>query len=155
MLSKQAFNALLKTLEEPPPHLKFILATTEVKKIPVTILSRCQRFDLRRIKADEMTSFLEKISQKEKADIDNDSLKLISKSSEGSVRDALSILDQVIVTHNLMGEKVTEDKVRKILGLADEAKIIDLMMHIVEGDSLKANLSTCISSIQKNDSKYN
>ena len=138
MLSKQAFNALLKTLEEPPPHLKFILATTEVKKIPVTILSRCQRFDLRRIKADEMTSFLEKISQKEKADIDNDSLKLISKSSEGSVRDALSILDQVIVTHNLMGEKVTEDKVRKILGLADEAKIIELMMHIVEGNSLIA-----------------
>ena len=138
MLSKQAFNALLKTLEEPPPHLKFILATTEVKKIPVTILSRCQRFDLRRIKADEMTSFLEKISQKEKADIDNDSLKLISKSSEGSVRDALSILDQVIVTHNLMGEKVTEDKVRKILGLADEAKIIELMMHIVEGNSLRA-----------------
>ena len=138
MLSKQAFNALLKTLEEPPQHLKFILATTEVKKIPVTILSRCQRFDLRRIKVDEMTSFLTQISKKEKADIDNNSLRLISKSSEGSVRDALSILDQVIVTHNLLGEKVTEEKVRKILGLADESKIIDLMHFIVSGNSLKA-----------------
>ena len=138
MLSKQAFNALLKTLEEPPLHLKFVLATTEVKKIPVTILSRCQRFDLRRIKVDEMTSFLTQISQKEKADIDNNSLRLISKSSEGSVRDALSILDQVIVTHNLLGEKVTEDKIRKILGLADESKIIDLMHFIVSGNSLKA-----------------
>ena len=138
MLSKQAFNALLKTLEEPPQHLKFILATTEVKKIPITILSRCQRFDLRRIKVDEMTSFLTQISKKEKADIDNNSLRLISKSSEGSVRDALSILDQVIVTHNLLGEKVTEEKVRKILGLADESKIIDLMHFIVSGNSLKA-----------------
>ncbi len=138
MLSKQAFNALLKTLEEPPQHLKFILATTEVKKIPVTILSRCQRFDLRRIKVDEMTSFLTQISKKEEADIDNNSLRLISKSSEGSVRDALSILDQVIVTHNLLGEKVTEEKFRKILGLADESKIIDLMHFIVSGNSLKA-----------------
>jgi len=138
MLSKQAFNALLKTLEEPPQHLKFILATTEVKKIPVTILSRCQRFDLRRIKVEEMTKFLTQISQKEKADIDNNSLRLISKSSEGSVRDALSILDQVIVTHNLLGEKVTEEKVRKILGLADESKIFDLMYFIVSGNSLKA-----------------
>ncbi len=142
MLSKQAFNALLKTLEEPPPHLKFILATTEVKKIPVTILSRCQRFDLRRIKIEEMTSFLNEITLKEKADVDNNSLKLISKSSEGSVRDALSILDQVIVTHNLLGEKVTEEKVRKILGLADESKILDLMYFIVNGDSIKAIEST-------------
>ena len=138
MLSKQAFNALLKTLEEPPPHLKFILATTEVKKIPVTILSRCQRFDLRRIKVDEMTIFLQKIPQKENAEVSDDSLRLISKSSEGSVRDALSILDQVIITHNLMGEKVTEDKVRKILGLADESKIIDLMYFVIEGNCKKA-----------------
>ncbi len=138
MLSKQAFNALLKTLEEPPPHLKFVLATTEVKKIPVTILSRCQRFDLRRIKIDEMTYFLKEISQKEDADVDDNSLKLISKSSEGSVRDALSILDQVIITYNLNGERVTEDKVREILGLADETKIIDLMNFIIEGNSLKA-----------------
>ncbi|MAK12885.1 MAG: DNA polymerase III subunit gamma/tau [Candidatus Pelagibacter sp.] len=138
MLSKQAFNALLKTLEEPPSHLKFILATTEIKKIPVTILSRCQRFDLRRIKVDEMNIFLNQIAQKEKADIDSNSLSLISKSSEGSVRDALSILDQVIITYNLAGEKATEDKVRKILGLADESKIIDLMSHVVEGNCSKA-----------------
>ena len=138
MLSKQAFNALLKTLEEPPPHLKFILATTEVKKIPVTILSRCQRFDLRRIKVEEMKSFLKKICEKEEADVDENSLTLISKSSEGSVRDALSILDQAIITHNLMGEKVTEDKVRTMLGLADDTKIVDLMSYIVEGNIKKS-----------------
>ena len=138
MLSKQAFNALLKTLEEPPPHLKFILATTEVKKIPVTILSRCQRFDLRRIKVEEMKLFLKKICDKEKTDVDENSLTLISKSSEGSVRDALSILDQAIITHNLMGEKVTEDKVRTMLGLADDTKIVDLMSYIVEGNIEKS-----------------
>ena len=139
MLSKQAFNALLKTLEEPPPHLKFILATTEVKKIPVTILSRCQRFDLRRIKIEEMKSFLKKICDKEEeADVDENSLTLISKSSEGSVRDALSILDQAIITYNLMGEKVTEDKVRTMLGLADDTKIVDLMSYIVEGNIEKS-----------------
>ncbi|WP_440694630.1 DNA polymerase III subunit gamma/tau [Candidatus Pelagibacter sp. HIMB109] len=138
MLSKQAFNALLKTLEEPPPHLKFILATTEVKKIPVTILSRCQRFDLRRIKVEEMKSFLKKICEKEEADVDENSLTLISKSSEGSVRDALSILDQAIITYNLMGEKATEDKVRTMLGLADDTKIVDLMSYIVEGNIEKS-----------------
>ena len=138
MLSKQAFNALLKTLEEPPPHLKFILATTEVKKIPVTILSRCQRFDLRRIKVEEMKSFIKKICEKEEADVDENSLTLISKSSEGSVRDALSILDQAIITYNLMGEKVTEDKVRTMLGLADDTKIVDLMSYIVEGNIEKS-----------------
>jgi len=138
MLSKQAFNALLKTLEEPPPHLKFILATTEVKKIPVTILSRCQRFDLRRIKVEEMKSFLKKICEKEEADVDENSLTLISKSSEGSVRDALSILDQAIITYNLMSEKVTEDKVRTMLGLADDTKIVDLMSYIVEGNIEKS-----------------
>ena len=138
MLSKQAFNALLKTLEEPPPHLKFILATTEVKKIPVTILSRCQRFDLRRIKVEEMKTFLKKICDKEKADVDENSLTLISKSSEGSVRDALSILDQAIITHNLMGEKVTAEKVRNMLGLADDTKIVDLMTYIVEGNVEKS-----------------
>ena len=138
MLSKQAFNALLKTLEEPPPHLKFILATTEVKKIPVTILSRCQRFDLRRIKVEEMKSFLKKICEKEEADVDENSLTLISKSSEGSVRDALSILDQAIITHNLMSEKVTEDKVRTMLGLADDTKVVDLMSYIVEGNIEKS-----------------
>ena len=144
MLSKQAFNALLKTLEEPPPHLKFILATTEVKKIPVTILSRCQRFDLRRIKVDEMKDFLSKICEKEKADVDDNSLSLIAKSSEGSVRDALSILDQSIITYNLMGAKVTEDKVREMLGLADTSKIIDLMTNVVEG-----NVEKSVSTVEE------
>ncbi len=138
MLSKQAFNALLKTLEEPPPHLKFILATTEVKKIPVTILSRCQRFDLRRIKVDEMKTFLKLIADKEDAKIDDDSLTIIAKSSEGSVRDALSILDQAIITYNLMGQSISEDKVRTMLGLADQTKIVDLMSCIVEGDQEKS-----------------
>ena len=138
MLSKQAFNALLKTLEEPPPHLKFILATTEVKKIPVTILSRCQRFDLRRIKVDEMKTFLKSIADKEDAKIDDDSLTIIAKSSEGSVRDALSILDQAIITYNLMGQSISEDKVRTMLGLADQTKIVDLMSCIVEGDQEKS-----------------
>ena len=113
MLSNAAFNGLLKTLEEPPPHLKFILATTEVKKIPVTILSRCQRFDLRRIKVDEMKLFLKKICDKEEADVDENSLTLISKSSEGSVRDALSILDQVIITHNLLGKKLQKKRLER------------------------------------------
>jgi len=144
MLSKQAFNALLKTLEEPPPHLKFILATTEVKKIPVTILSRCQRFDLRRIKVEEMKNFLKKICEKEKAEVDENSLTLISKSSEGSVRDALSILDQAIITYNFMGEKVDEEKVRSMLGLADQSKIFDLMSFIVEG-----NLEKSIDATEK------
>ncbi len=110
MLSKQAFNALLKTLEEPPSHLKFILATTEVKKIPVTILSRCQRFDLRRIKMDEMQKFLRSIAEKEQAKIDDKALAIIAKASEGSVRDALSILDQAIITFNLQSEEITEEK---------------------------------------------
>jgi len=121
MLSKQAFNGLLKTLEEPPPHLKFILATTEVKKIPLTIISRCQRFDLRRIKLEEMISFLKKISEKEKAKINEKALMLIAKASEGSVRDALSILDQAISTFNILGEEIIETSVRTMLGIADRS----------------------------------
>ena len=138
MLSKQAFNALLKTLEEPPPHLKFILATTEVKKIPVTILSRCQRFDLRRIKVDEMKTFLKSIADKEDAKIDDDSLTIIAKSSEGSVRDALSILDQAIITYNLMGKSISEDKVRKMLGLADKSRVISLVKEVLSGNEIEA-----------------
>jgi len=138
MLSKQAFNALLKTLEEPPPHLKFILATTEVKKIPVTILSRCQRFDLRRIKMEEMKNFLRTITEKEKGNVDDKALSLIAKASEGSVRDALSILDQVIITFNLQNEEVTEVKVREMLGLADQSRIIDLLTLIIEGSQKEA-----------------
>jgi DNA polymerase-3 subunit gamma/tau len=138
MLSKQAFNALLKTLEEPPSHLKFILATTEVKKIPVTILSRCQRFDLRRIKMDEMQTFLRGIAEKENAKIDDKALAIIAKASEGSVRDALSILDQAIITFNLQSQKITEDKVRDMLGLADQTRVIELLSHIVKGSQQEA-----------------
>jgi DNA polymerase-3 subunit gamma/tau len=138
MLSKQAFNALLKTLEEPPPHLKFILATTEVKKIPVTILSRCQRFDLRRIKMEEMKNFLRTIVEKEKGNVNDKALSLIAKASEGSVRDALSILDQAIITFNLQNEEVTELKVREMLGLADQSRIIDLLTLIINGSQKEA-----------------
>ena len=138
MLSKQAFNGLLKTLEEPPPHLKFILATTEVKKIPLTIISRCQRFDLRRIKLEEMLSFLKKISEKEKAKINEKALMLIAKASEGSVRDALSILDQAISTFNVLGEEITEISVRKMLGIADRSRIIDLVRLVIDGNKAKA-----------------
>lgn len=138
MLSKQAFNALLKTLEEPPSHLKFILATTEVKKIPVTILSRCQRFDLRRIKMDEMQTFLRGIAEKENAKIDDKALAIIAKASEGSVRDALSILDQAIITFNLQSQEITEEKVRDMLGLADQTRVIELLSHIVKGSQQEA-----------------
>ena len=138
MLSKQAFNGLLKTLEEPPPHLKFILATTEVKKIPLTIISRCQRFDLRRIKLEEMVSFLKKISEKEKAKINEKALMLIAKASEGSVRDALSILDQAISTFNILGEEIIETSVRTMLGIADRSRIIDLVRFVIDGDKAKA-----------------
>ena len=138
MLSKQAFNGLLKTLEEPPPHLKFILATTEVKKIPLTIISRCQRFDLRRIKLEEMISFLKKISAKEKAKINEKALMLIAKASEGSVRDALSILDQAISTFNILGEEIIETSVRTMLGIADRSRIIDLVRFVIDGDKAKA-----------------
>jgi len=138
MLSKQAFNGLLKTLEEPPPHLKFILATTEVKKIPLTIISRCQRFDLRRIKLEEMISFLKKISEREKAKINEKALILIAKASEGSVRDALSILDQAISTFNVLGEEINETSVRTMLGIADRSRIIDLVRFVIDGDKAKA-----------------
>ena len=138
MLSKQAFNGLLKTLEEPPPHLKFILATTEVKKIPLTIISRCQRFDLRRIKLEEMIFFLKKISAKEKAKINEKALMLIAKASEGSVRDALSILDQAISTFNILGEEIIETSVRTMLGIADRSRIIDLVRFVIDGDKAKA-----------------
>lgn len=138
MLSKQAFNALLKTLEEPPSHLKFILATTEVKKIPVTILSRCQRFDLRRIKMDEMQTFLRGIAEKENAKIDDKALAITAKASEGSVRDALSILDQAIITFNLQSQEITEEKVRDMLGLADQTRVIELLSHIVKGSQQEA-----------------
>jgi len=138
MLSKQAFNALLKTLEEPPTHLKFILATTEVKKIPVTILSRCQRFDLRRIKMEEMQLFLRGIATKEQAKVNDKALAIISKSSEGSVRDALSVLDQAIITFNLQDQDITEKNVRDMLGLADQSRVIELLSFIIRGSQQDA-----------------
>ena len=138
MLSKQAFNALLKTLEEPPSHLKFILATTEVKKIPVTILSRCQRFDLRRIKMEEMQIFLKDIATKEQAKVDDKALAILAKSSEGSVRDALSVLDQAIITFNLQDQEITEKNVRDMLGLADQSRVIELLSFIIKGSQQNA-----------------
>ena len=138
MLSKQAFNALLKTLEEPPSHLKFILATTEVKKIPVTILSRCQRFDLRRIKMEEMQIFLKGIATKEQAKVDDKALAILAKSSEGSVRDALSVLDQAIITFNLQDQEITEKNVRDMLGLADQSRVIELLSFIIKGSQQNA-----------------
>ena len=139
MLSKQAFNALLKTLEEPPDHLKFILATTEIKKIPITILSRCQRFDLKRIKIEEMIKFLTDISNKEDIKIDNNAIQLIAKSSEGSVRDALSILDQANIT-NIEKDNISAENIRKMLGLADKDKLIELIKNIIDGNEKTSSL---------------
>ncbi len=139
MLSKQAFNGLLKTLEEPPPSLKFILATTEIRKIPLTIISRCQRFDLKRVGIEEIFLHLKKISQKEKGNISDNALKIISKVSEGSVRDALSLLDRVITFQNLSSNnKIEESDVRNMLGIIDKGKIIILLKEILSGNSLEA-----------------
>ena len=117
MLSKQAFNALLKTLEEPPNYLKFIFATTEIKKIPVTVVSRCQRYDLSRIKSDQLFNFLKDIAQKEKGLISDEALKLIVKISEGSVRDSLSLLDRGLMS-NIDGNEFTLENAQKIYGLS-------------------------------------
>lgn len=130
MLSDKAFNALLKTLEEPPPHAKFIFATTEIRKVPITVLSRCQRFDLRRVEIDEMVSHLRSIAEKETVEADNESLAMIARASEGSVRDALSIFDQAI-THS--SGNVNAETVRAMLGLADRTRIVDLFEHLMAG----------------------
>ncbi|WP_420430955.1 DNA polymerase III subunit gamma/tau [Hyphobacterium sp.] len=136
MLSNSAFNALLKTLEEPPPHVKFIFATTEIRKVPVTVLSRCQRFDLKRVDRDVLTGHLANIAKKEGADIETDGLALIARAAEGSVRDALSLLDQAIV----QGEAgpVSALQVRDMLGLADRARVLDLLEAALSGDHAKA-----------------
>ncbi|PIR39698.1 MAG: DNA polymerase III subunit gamma/tau [Alphaproteobacteria bacterium CG11_big_fil_rev_8_21_14_0_20_39_49] len=131
MLSKNAFNALLKTLEEPPAHVKFIFATTEIRKIPVTILSRCQRFDLRRIDNEILVPFLQKVSEKEGAAVDKEAIEMIAHASEGSVRDSLSLLDQAI-SHS--GDKITAKMAQDMLGLADKGKIIDIFDFIAKGD---------------------
>jgi DNA polymerase-3 subunit gamma/tau len=132
MLSTQSFNALLKTLEEPPPHAKFIFATTEIRKVPVTILSRCQRFDLRRVEPAVLTANLAAITEAEGARIDGEALTLIARAAEGSVRDAQSLLDQAIVQAD-EGQAVTAAVVRDMLGLADRAQTIELFEMTVRG----------------------
>jgi DNA polymerase-3 subunit gamma/tau len=135
MLSTSAFNALLKTLEEPPAHVKFIFATTEIRKVPVTVLSRCQRYDLRRIEPEVMIALMRKIATAENAEINEDALALITRAAEGSVRDATSLLDQAI-SHGA-GE-TTADQVRAMLGLADRGRVLDLMDMILRGDAAGA-----------------
>jgi DNA polymerase-3 subunit gamma/tau len=135
MLSTGAFNALLKTLEEPPEHVKFIFATTEIRKVPVTVLSRCQRFDLRRIEPEVMIALLQKIAGAENAQIADDALALITRAAEGSARDATSLLDQAI-SHGA-GE-TTALEVRAMLGLADRARVLDLLDMILRGDAAGA-----------------
>ncbi|WP_018688816.1 DNA polymerase III subunit gamma/tau [Ahrensia kielensis] len=130
MLSDKAFNALLKTLEEPPPHAKFIFATTEIRKVPITVLSRCQRFDLRRVETAEMVAHLASIIQQEGVEADEASLAMVARASEGSVRDALSILDQAIAHSS---GKVDASTVRSMLGLADRTRIVDLFEHLMAG----------------------
>ncbi|MFH1793500.1 MAG: DNA polymerase III subunit gamma/tau [Pseudomonadota bacterium] len=131
MLSTQAFNGLLKTLEEPPPHVKFIFATTEIRKVPITVLSRCQRFDLRRIDAALIKSHLSHIGGLEGVEAEDDALAMIARAAEGSMRDAQSIFDQAIA-HG--GENVTAEAVRSMLGLSDRNRVIDLFEHLMKGD---------------------
>ncbi|MDX1785438.1 MAG: DNA polymerase III subunit gamma/tau [Roseovarius sp.] len=135
MLSTSAFNALLKTLEEPPAHVKFIFATTEIRKVPVTVLSRCQRFDLRRIEPEVMIALMRKIAASEEAEITDDALALITRAAEGSARDATSLLDQAI-SHGA-GE-TTAEQVRAMLGLADRGRVLDLFDLIMKGDAAGA-----------------
>ena len=139
MLSKQAFNGLLKTLEEPPPSLKFILATTEVKKIPITILSRCQRFDLKRVSFEKIFNHLKKITLKESGKISDDALKLIAKVSEGSVRDGISLLDRSLTFQTIESDKeINDQNIRDMLGLADRSNVIQLVKEILSGNTKEA-----------------
>ena len=135
MLSTAAFNGLLKTLEEPPEHVKFIFATTEIRKVPVTVLSRCQRFDLRRVEAGVLAAHLSRICAKENVSVDAEALSIVSRAAEGSVRDSLSLLDQAIA-HG--GGAVTGEEVRRLLGLADKARVIDLFDALMRGDMPRA-----------------
>ncbi len=139
MLSKQAFNGLLKTLEEPPLSLKFILATTEVKKIPITILSRCQRFDLKRVNIESIYKHLENISKKENGNISSKALRIISQVSEGSVRDGISLLDRALSYQNVTSNNEVRDQdLRNMLGLADRGKVIQILKEVFEGNSQNA-----------------
>ena len=141
MLSKNAFNALLKTLEEPPPHVKFLFATTEVEKLPITVLSRTQRFDLRRISAEMLAAHFARICETETVEAETEALQLVAAAAEGSVRDGLSILDQAIAHADLAGEgeggtpRVTAAKVREMLGLADKGARRRMLSHLLEGDA--------------------
>ena len=139
MLSKNAFNALLKTLEEPPPHVKFIFATTEIRKLPVTVLSRCQRFDLRRFDQDTLADYLQGICEKEQASVEREGLLMIARAAEGSVRDALSLLDQAIIQHAMSGgETVTAGDVQEMLGLADRSTSWDMLRAAMKGEAGEA-----------------
>jgi DNA polymerase-3 subunit gamma/tau len=135
MLSTAAFNAFLKTLEEPPEHAKFVFATTEIRKVPVTVLSRCQRFDLRRVEADVLMTHLANIAAKEGVETEAEALGIIARAAEGSVRDSLSLLDQAIAH---AAGPVRADAVRQMLGLADRTRVIDLFEHLVRGDIASA-----------------
>jgi len=139
MLSKQAFNGLLKTLEEPPPHVKFIFATTEIRKVPVTVLSRCQRFDLRRIDSEILTEHLADIAKKEKIDIEPAALSALARAAEGSVRDGLSLLDQAIAHHaDEKSAAITAESIRAMLGLADRGRVLDLFEKLMSGEIASA-----------------
>ncbi len=142
MLSKQAFNGLLKTLEEPPPHVKFVFATTEIRKVPVTVLSRCQRFDLRRIDSTELAAYLATLAEKEKVKIEEGALALIARAAEGSARDSLSLLDQAIahIGNGSGGEAdtITADTVRQMLGLADRGRVLDIFEKLMGGKIAEA-----------------
>jgi len=138
MLSKSSFAALLKTLEEPPPHLKFVFCTTEVKKIPITIISRCQRFDLHRVSIKDLLENLNKISKIENGKISEGALILIAKAAEGSVRDSLSLLDRALVSQNIEEKEIDETYIRKMLGLADKSKLLSLLNFIFQGDQKKS-----------------
>ncbi|MFG1373303.1 DNA polymerase III subunit gamma/tau [Xanthobacter oligotrophicus] len=135
MLSTAAFNGLLKTLEEPPEHVKFIFATTEIRKVPVTVLSRCQRFDLRRVEAGELAAHLSGICAKEGVTIEPEALAIVARAAEGSVRDSLSLLDQAIA-HG--GGTVGAEEVRRLLGLADKGRVIDLFEALMKGEMARA-----------------
>ena len=134
MLSKSSFAALLKTLEEPPPHLKFVFCTTEVKKIPITIISRCQRFDLHRVSIKNLLENLNKISKIENGKISEGALILIAKAAEGSVRDSLSLLDRALVSQDIEEKEIDETYIRKMLGLADKSKLLRLLNFIFQGN---------------------
>ena len=138
MLSKQAFNGLLKTLEEPPPRLKFILATTEVRKIPITILSRCQRFDLKRVNLEKLFLHFKNITKKENGNISDGALQVIAKASEGSVRDGISLLDRALISQSIHNKEIQDQDVRQMLGLADRSKLILLFKEILSGNQIEA-----------------